>query len=179
MLGLGVVFNMIRGIWLGAQQQGVWVLSSGGSVVGAGWGAIDGLLFALAGFGFAFGILFVMWLLGQAAGGDLKLCAALGAWVGVKYFFFVLIGTGILVVVIGVVQMIRLVVLKGPRRAFFRSRGPAGKGRPAVGHHKDRLLAYALPLALSTAILLPLLLRTDLRLQPSPPAETAQAAARQ
>src|SRR5438270_8400 len=56
-------------------------------------GALDGLLFALAGFGLGFALFFVLWVLGACGGGDVKLFAALGAWVGPALAVGVLAGT--------------------------------------------------------------------------------------
>src|SRR5438270_12388863 len=59
LLGLGLLANGVRGAWLGATGAPVWVLGAGG-----GSGAVDGVLFALAGFGLAFALFFVLWILG-------------------------------------------------------------------------------------------------------------------
>jgi len=48
----------------------------------AGGRAWDGLADHLLGFGFAFGLLFVAYLLGGMGGGDVKLMAAVGAFLG-------------------------------------------------------------------------------------------------
>ena len=45
-------------------------------------GGLSGLGFSLAGLATGFGILFVLWLIGGSGGGDVKLIAAVGAWVG-------------------------------------------------------------------------------------------------
>src|SRR5262245_8503550 len=76
--GLGLVASLVRGALLGASGSSVWVLGSNG----AGVGALDGLLFALAGFVVGFVLFFGMWLMGICGGGDVKLFAALGAWIG-------------------------------------------------------------------------------------------------
>ena len=62
---------------------------------------LDGLWAALGGFATGFGILFVLWMIGTAGGGDVKLMGALGPWMGamltLKVFFcalvFVTVGT--------------------------------------------------------------------------------------
>src|SRR4051812_3196431 len=86
-LALGLLFNVARGAWLGADGHAAWVLGEGGPAAGA----LDGLLFALAGFAVAFGLFFLFWFLGVCGGGDVKLFAALGAWVGPRYVLYVLI----------------------------------------------------------------------------------------
>ena len=77
-LGLGLGFNVVRGAMLGFESSRVWQLESGGPLIGA----LDGLLFSAAGFAIAFGLFFVFWLVGVCGGGDVKLCAAVGAWIG-------------------------------------------------------------------------------------------------
>ena len=62
---------------------------------------LDGLWAALGGFATGFGILFVLWMIGTAGGGDVKLMGALGPWMGamltLKVLFcalvFVTVGT--------------------------------------------------------------------------------------
>jgi Flp pilus assembly protein protease CpaA len=75
---VGLVVSLLRGIWLASHDRPVWILGNGGVVLGA----IDGLLFALAGVVVGFVTFFVIWILGGCGGGDVKLFAALGAWVG-------------------------------------------------------------------------------------------------
>src|SRR4051794_18814145 len=77
-LGLGLLASALRGALLGSSGSAVWLLGSGG----AGTGALDGLLFALAGFAVGFLLFFGLWLMGVCGGGDVKLFAALGAWIG-------------------------------------------------------------------------------------------------
>src|SRR5690242_19088992 len=81
MLAAGVVFSVVRGMWMGS------VHAEGDEKL---WGFVDspltgdayGLLFALAGFAVGFAVFCGLWLLNMAGGGDVKLIAALGAWVG-------------------------------------------------------------------------------------------------
>src|SRR5262249_6400200 len=88
-LALGLVVNVVRGAWLGSAGLAGWVLDGGG----VGLGLLDGLLFALAGFALGFVLFFVLWLLGTVGGGDVKLFAALGAWIGPGLTVAVLAGT--------------------------------------------------------------------------------------
>src|SRR5438874_13835628 len=76
-LALGLVFNIVRGAWVGANGEGsgVWLLGANGPFAGA----LDGLLYAGAGFAIGFGLFVIMWILGTCGGGDVKLFAALGA----------------------------------------------------------------------------------------------------
>jgi prepilin peptidase CpaA len=43
---------------------------------------LNGLWTALIGFAAGFGILFILWMVGTAGGGDVKLMGALGPWMG-------------------------------------------------------------------------------------------------
>jgi prepilin peptidase CpaA len=184
-LALGVVMNLVRGAGLGADGHTVWVLGAHGAAVGA----LDGLLFALAGFGTGFALFFVMWLLGTCGGGDLKLFAALGAWVGPSLAVLVLIGTLILVVVFSVARLAWSFVSRGYRstardytlQEAARSGKRAGKQTAAEARRpRQRLMAYSLPVAVSTAVVLAWVFRGELRLAPprgEPPA-AVQAAAR-
>jgi prepilin peptidase CpaA len=70
----GLLFHLVNGFW-----------QSGPA------GAADGVLFALRGFATGFGILLVLWLLGAALGGDVKLMGALGSWLGAWVTFQVLV----------------------------------------------------------------------------------------
>src|SRR5208283_4704741 len=65
-LALGLLFNVVRGAWLGAAgAEPVWILGQHGAWIGA----LDGLLYALAGLAIGFGLFFVMWILGTCGGG--------------------------------------------------------------------------------------------------------------
>src|SRR5262249_137668 len=100
-LALGLLMNLVRGAWLGATAEAVWTLGAHGGLVGA----LDALLFSLAGFAVGFGLFFLMWVLGTCGGGDVKLFAALGAWVGPYLALFVLIGTLFCVVLFSIVRL--------------------------------------------------------------------------
>lgn len=79
-LGTGLIANGIRGAWLGALEKPLWIFDTGSW----GLGLIDGLLFGLLGFLVAFVVMFGFWLLGLCGGGDVKLLAAVGGWIGLS-----------------------------------------------------------------------------------------------
>ncbi len=173
LLGLGVLVNLVRGTWLGATGNPVWVF---GTDAGGFVGALDGLLFSLAGFGLGFALFFILWVLGACGGGDLKLFAALAAWLGPTLGVFVLIGTLVLVFAISAFRL----AVKTSRRGVFAAvrstpsflRTSGGSNRPIS---KSRLVSYALPVAIATALVLLWVLRVDLRLS-APPAPSNERA---
>jgi prepilin peptidase CpaA len=170
-LALGVVFNLARGAWMGAAgtESGVWILGAHGSLVGA----LDGLLFALTGFVVSFALFFVMWFLGTCGGGDVKLFAALGAWVGPTLAVVLLAGTLVLVVVLSIGRLVWTFFQRGLRPAVqdysqrHAARGGKRAGRqgmPDAPRTRRRLMAYSLPVALSTALVLLWVFRVELQL---------------
>lgn len=143
MLGLGVAFNLVRGIWLGVQQRpGAFF-----GLTGAGGGAVEGLCFALAGFAVGFGIFFLLWMLGTCGGGDVKLFAALGSWLGPLWTIYALVGTYI-IVLCGFVLVGWLLHVA---RSGFKPR--------------KQQIAYSFPVALTVMVILLWLCRVDLGLQ--------------
>jgi prepilin peptidase CpaA len=161
LLPLGLLFNVARGTWLGAQGGPAWALGPHGGAVGA----LDGAMFSLTGFLVGFALFFLMWLLGACGGGDVKLFAALGAWVGAYLALWVLAGT---VVVVTLVAGFRLLTgffgsgYRGVKQYTVRdgrASEPGGRKRP-----RRRLITYSLPLAVTTAAVLLWAMRVDLRL---------------
>jgi prepilin peptidase CpaA len=171
-LGLGVLMNLVRGAWLGATGEEVWRLGANGGFLGA----LDGVLFSLAGFAAGFALFFIMWVLGTCGGGDVKLFAALGAWIGAYLVLFLLMGTILLVCVFTVFRLVGNVVRHGlgaTIRQHWQRRGvPQGKRRKERGGidpltPRGRLLTYSLPAALSTVCILLWFFRAELGLVPN------------
>lgn len=114
-----------------------------------GQGVIDGLL----GFSVGFGILFVLWMIGSAGGGDVKLMGGLGAWLGAPLTLRVLLCSVIFVAIGTVGMMFCGVVSQGWRktRASLAAPQPAKvSGGPQGTSSKRRLMAFAVPVALAT-----------------------------
>ena len=88
-LAVGLLVNLIRGGLLGHASRQTWLIADPNAFLGA----LDGLLFALAGFLFGFFLFFVLYFVGACGGGDLKLFAALGALVGPMGVFGLLVAT--------------------------------------------------------------------------------------
>ena len=152
----GVMFRQMR------PSLPAWALGDQGPAVGG----LDGLLFALAGFLVAFALFFLLWILGACGGGDVKLFAALGAWIGPG------LTISVLIVTIGVVFCFllgRMVTqLSTGRWKDFQQTANAAKPLQQTGttgrHSRKRALSFALPLMISVALVLPWSLRSDLRL---------------
>jgi prepilin peptidase CpaA len=168
-LGLGLAANVVRAAWLGAAGLELWALETGGAALGA----LDGLLFALAGFAVGFGLFLVLWLLGTAGGGDVKLFAAVGAWLGPKWILYALVVTYV-IVFLGTLARAALRVATG---------GPAVKGRGRRGAEltpedlrKRREMGYGLPVALATAAVVLWVFRAELGLRPAGPVSQSSAA---
>lgn len=111
-----------------------------------GWGPLS----SLAGFGLGFSLLLLPWLLGSGGMGDVKLLAALGAWLGPK-LMLVAFATSALVAAVFILAillngaMTRGVLRTGRRYvAARRSRDKSGKRRT------NRVLPFAVPVAVST-----------------------------
>src|SRR5207248_1261453 len=122
----------------------------------------DGLLFAAAGFLLGFAVFFVLWILGACGGGDVKIFAAVGAWLGPTLAVFVLAGTMALVMLIAAARVAWDVATckARPGRALRPARGRTD--RPA-----RRLISYSLPLALATVLVALWVFRGDLHLAPA------------
>lgn len=113
---------------------------------------LDGLWVALLGFGAGFGILFVLWMIATAGGGDVKLMAALGTWLGWLMVLKVLL-CSLVVVTTGTIGIVAFGVLsKGLRRtrAQYKSKSVNGKSESTEDRKKRRVMAFALPVALAT-----------------------------
>lgn len=150
----GLLFNLVRGAWLSEKGYSTWLLA-GDSV---GLGLLDGALFALAGFALGFALFFVMWILGACGGGDVKLFAAVGAWLGPTFSIMVLMCTILLVMALMIARVVWTTLTRGRLSAAQMS------GQTTVGKQRLRLVWYSLPVALAVALVLPWVCRVDLHL---------------
>jgi prepilin peptidase CpaA len=160
-LGLGFLFNITRGVLLGNAGAPLWIF--GGS--GPWLGGLDGFLFALVGFLSGFALFFVMWVLGTCGGGDVKLMAAVGGWIGPVLIPFVML--------VSVVVLIFLVIGK-VLFGSFRARAVVGRlhSLPTTadvrggnkGRRRPLRLTYSLPVAVATAVVLLWFFRVELHL---------------
>jgi len=76
-----------------------FVLGLGTRTVLEGWG---GLGDALLGFAVGFGVFFLLWLIGTAGGGDVKLIAAISVWLGLQQTLALLVLSTMMVIVLGI-----------------------------------------------------------------------------
>lgn len=157
-LGMGVLFNLIRGSWLGLEGEPVWIFGKNGPAVGA----LDGFLFSFAGFAVGFGLFFGMWILGACAGGDVKLFAALGTWLGPVFTFWVLVGTIFVLVPLSMLALAISLVRQGfgaTIKDYSLQKGKMTKGRVQP---RSRLMTYSLSIAVATAVVMLWFFRGDL-----------------
>lgn len=167
-LALGMVMNGIRAGWLAADGKPLWWLESG-----AAWrGVIDGLLYSLLGFVVAFVVMFVIWIMGSCGGGDVKLMAAVSAWVGLSGFLFLWLGS-----VIVLFFWVAAKVLSGGMspRGIKRTLSKVDAGRKAHDQGKEQVVkkgklrvTFSLPLLITTVCVLLWVYRYELELQVRP-----------
>lgn len=175
-LGLGLLVNFLRGCWVAAHDLPVFALGRQGTFLGG----IDGLYFSLTGVLMGFCLMFALWLLGVCGGGDVKLFAALGAWIGPGLVISVLVVS--LVMLSGyLVVHLAVQTLRGRRPTHGLARSSE---RPRAGKEprKQRVIfKYSVVVAASTAVVLLWAFRIDFRLVPPPeqvPVQEARTHAR-
>ncbi|MCR5163683.1 MAG: A24 family peptidase [Thermoguttaceae bacterium] len=122
-------------------------------------------LWALAGFLVGFFILFLGFAIGGVGGGDVKLLAALGIWLGVKWFLLVFC----VAILLGAVLSVCAIIAKGPMRMIRRMNNlkkigakeePEKKQTKKERRRRDnpkqlkRIIPFAIPVALSVGFFL-------------------------
>src|SRR5262249_22566787 len=154
-LAVGVLFNIALGAWTDG-PRGTFLFGGEGGFLGA----LDGLLLAVSGCLVGFGLFLVMFVLGTCMGGDVKLFAAIGAWVGRSRRFSLLPGTIVAVLMLAVARLTWNVVTHvfGSTQRDFTLRGAPNKraGRKADEPKatRRRLTAYSPAVAISAALIL-------------------------
>ena len=124
-----------------------------GIVYQAAFFGLPGLQTAILGFLAGFGILFGLWMIGSAGGGDVKLMGGLSVWLGaglsLKVLFvsliFVAVGTGAI--------LFGSIVSKGFRKTKSEYvRSADGKKKPETSEQRAqrRVMPFAMPVALAT-----------------------------
>lgn len=117
-------------------------------------GLIDGLM----GFGLGFGMYFILWIVAGGGGGDVKLMGSLGAWMGFKLTFWLIITSLVMVVIDGIVVTMFKAMTMGMKR-FKKQHLATGKtdakGKPVylketvADKRKRRILPFAVPVAMA------------------------------
>jgi prepilin peptidase CpaA len=158
-LALGLLFNIVLGAWTwSAALRGSEKVFLVGSGAGGFSGALDGLMLSVTGCLTGFGLFFVMFVLGTCRGGDVKLFAAVGAWVGPILTLFLLIGTIVAVVLMAAVRLLWNLVTQGFGSTYknYTMRGAATtrgkKNEPKTT--RRRLTAYSPAVAISAVVVL-------------------------
>ncbi len=135
-----------------------------GLVVHGGHGLLDELVFSLLGFAAGFGVLFLLWLIGGGGAGDVKMMAALGAWLGWKWTLAVFLVSAVVTLVLATVRMACRVIARATADSSeVQPSGRRSGGRAAPASHGGKgegaqrfPVPYAVPVALSTWIVLAL-----------------------
>ncbi|MCG8585492.1 MAG: prepilin peptidase, partial [Pirellulales bacterium] len=111
-----------------------------------GWGALT----ALGGFAVGFALLLLPTLMGGAGFGDVKLLAALGAWLGTTYTLYAFVLAMFLAAAIALAMVVYAAVRNGMSSAqdsYMANR----QSRDTDGRRRGvRVLPFAVPIALST-----------------------------
>lgn len=108
-----------------------------------------GLLIAGAGFAVGFGLLLVPWLIGGGGMGDVKLLAALGAWLGPM----MLLITFALSALLGAALAAGLMFYQAGETGFWKTKAYAtvrSDGRKGPTIRRARALPFAVPVAVGT-----------------------------
>jgi prepilin peptidase CpaA len=113
-----------------------------------------GPLVSLAGLAVGFSLLLLPWLLGGGGMGDVKLLAALGAWLGPLWMLAAFAASAVMAALLTLLILFTSVTNRGitrTTRKYMSNRRPrdlAGRRR------KSRVLPFAVPVAMSTWMLL-------------------------
>lgn len=114
------------------------------------WGLADGGL----GFLLGFGSLLVLWLIGAAGGGDVKLLGGMSVWLGWTLTQYVLVGSIAFVIAGTLLVFAASMIGRGAKntRSRYLATGKAGRETP---RKERRVMPFAIPVACATwAVLL-------------------------
>jgi prepilin peptidase CpaA len=115
---------------------------------------------SLAGLLVGFSLLILPWILGGGGMGDVKLLAALGAWMGPIYILFIFAGAAMFASLMAIGIMIYTAITEGVGASKERYLATAGGTANTSGVRKKmkRVVPFAVPIAMSSWILLAWLL---------------------
>jgi prepilin peptidase CpaA len=117
-----------------------------------------GILDGLAGFALGFGLYFMLWIVAGGGGGDVKLMGALGAWLGFKLTFCLIVTSLVMVVVDGVIVTIYKSLtmgMKNFKKQHLATGKTDAKGKAVFAKEsqfekrKRRILPFAIPVAMA------------------------------
>ncbi len=157
LLAVGIALQVTRGAWLGSQGETVWIFGAQGAALGA----LDAFLFAASGFVVGFAAFFAMWILRICGGGDVKLFAAVGVWIGPRWALWVLLGSTVVLVTLSMAWMLWAMVTRGPMVA-------ASNPKAASSTANSRGMTYSFPLAAALCLMMLWFWRYDLQLAQRP-----------
>ena len=120
-----------------------------------------GLAWSLAGFSLGFSLLLLPWLLGGGGMGDVKLLAALGAWLG-PTGIMIAFGLGAVFAALGMIGVLTAGTFCDGFSATRRRYVSAGGATAAAPRKARRVLPFAVPMAISTWLFLGWMLVNDL-----------------
>ena len=178
----GLLMNVIRGMWHAAINQAgadpkhrAWLFETDSVWLGG----LDGLLFGLIGFAVGFGVFFLVWMLGLIGGGDVKLFAALGGWLGMLHLGMAwLLSVGVLILwalakllTVGFRPKKMQAAIKQLQKAEDVAREAASK----PGGSKKMRVTYSLPIAVAVLLLSLWSHKAELLLVPAKPTATTGA----
>ena len=149
-----------------------------GLVVHTIGGGLPGLWFSLRGFATGFGVLLALWLIGGGGGGDVKMMGALGAWLGAWLTVLVFLASALVTLALLAGLMAYTTANQGFAAARRRYSGKAiaeanlersqptpqrakvdkkhREKRTGKPTRRGRVVPYAVPMAISTWIVLAL-----------------------
>lgn len=175
-IALGLVFNIVLGALTNGPRGSFLIGGEGGFL-----GALDGLLLSVLGCATGFGLFLLMFVLSTCRGGDVKLFAGVGAWVGPMLCLYLLAGTIIAVVLMSMARLVWKFFTHGFGKTFhdYTLRGAPEKKKGQKANEpkttRRRLTAYSPAVAMSAALLLLWFFGVDLHLR-APQAEKSAAA---
>jgi prepilin peptidase CpaA len=161
LLAAGVVITLVRGGWLASKDLRVWQLGTGSIPIGL----IDAFLFSLTGFVVAFALYFAMWILGVCGGGDVKLMAAVGSWLGAW--------NALMLVPLTVVTLLIWAFLKIASGGWKKTIRQSQDSRKAIAKNKTGManelprgrLTFSMPALVAVMILVLWIYRVELGLE--------------
>ena len=122
-----------------------------------------GVLLSLLGFAIGFALLLLPWLLGGGGMGDVKLLAALGAWLGPKLLLFSFAGGVFVAAAMALCMLMYSALTAGvikTKKDFLTAPSEGGDSKKKKA--KKRAVPFAVPVAISTWLLLGWKLFADL-----------------